>query len=135
MCFQAHRQSQSRKLCERTIRLCIKWRIFNYVLSTIDTEENWMHPDREAIQSSILSQCGEILPCSRGRERERTIARKNPARTRNDRNPNAPAYEDLHQQWTQHCEERARVAAWELHKTVYKIRGTYQENKDAFFFF
>ena len=40
-------------------------------------------------------------------ERERTIARNYPARTRNDRNPNAPAYEDLHQQWNQHCEERA----------------------------
>ena len=28
------------------------------------------------------------------------------------------------------CEEQARVAAWDLHKHMYKILGTYQENKD-----
>ena len=43
--------------------------------------------------------------------------------TRNDRNPYAPAHKILHQQWTQHCEEQARVAAWELHTHVYKNPG------------
>ena len=40
--------------------------------------------------------------------------------------------EDLHQQWTPHCEEVAGVAAWELRTIIHKIRGTYQENKDTF---
>ena len=31
-----------------------------------------------------------------------------------------------------HCEEQSRIAAWKLHKSIYKIRGTYQENKDTF---
>ena len=30
----------------------------------------------------------------------------------------ALTYEDLHQQWTQHCEEQARVAAWEVHNII-----------------
>ena len=34
---------------------------------------------------------------------------------------------------TQHCEEQARVAVWELHTIIFKIRGTCQENKDTFF--
>ena len=38
-------------------------------LSTIDTEENWMGPDKEAIQCSILSQRGKTLPYSKERER------------------------------------------------------------------
>ena len=33
----------------------------------------------------------------------------------------ALTYEDLHQQWTQNCEEQARVAAWEVHNIIYKM--------------
>ena len=51
---------------------------------------------------------------------------------RKDRNPNAPAHEDLHQQWTEQCEEQVRVAAWDLLNIIYKIRGTHQGNKDTF---
>ena len=49
--------------------------------------------------------------------------------TRNDRNPNAPTCEDLHQQWTQHCEEQARVAAWELHNIIYKFAKRVKKTK------
>ena len=49
-----------------------------------------------------------------------------------DRNPKATGYEDLHQQWAQHCDEEWRIAAWIPHKHIYNIRGTRQENKDAF---
>ena len=68
----------------------------------------------------------------------RTRERRGPSQgiiqkgARNDRNPNAATHEDLHQQWTQHAEEQARVAARELHNIKYKIRGTYQEKKDTF---
>ena len=37
------------------------------------------------------------------------------------------------QQWTKLCVEESRIAAWKLHKHFYTIRGTYKENKDAFF--
>ena len=41
-------------------------------------------------------------------------------------------YEDLHQQWTPHCEEESRIAVWRPHKSICKIRGTYQGNKDTY---
>ena len=56
-------------------------------------------------------------------ERKGTSQGNYPARTGNDRNPHAPTYEDLHPQRTRHCEERARVAAWELHTIINKSDG------------
>ena len=52
-------------------------------------------------------------------------------RRKNDGNPNALTDEELHQRRTQRCEEESRTATRRLHKHVYRIRGTYQENKDA----
>ena len=46
-----------------------------------------------------------------------------------DRNPNARTCEDLHQQWTQHCEEESRIAAWELHKIIFNLHRTFLEKK------
>ena len=46
---------------------------------------------------------------------------------RNDRNANSPAHEDVHQQWTEDCEEQARVD-----NMNYKIRGAHQGNNDTF---
>ena len=53
--------------------------------------------------------------------------------SKNDRNPTAPTCEDVHQQWTQRCEEESRNAAWKLHKSMYHNRVTYQENTDTLF--
>ena len=51
---------------------------------------------------------------------------------------NAPTYEDLYQEWTQHCEEQTRIAAWELHKHIFKYprdvprkQGYVLQNKDC----
>ena len=77
----------------------------------------------------MLSQCGEALPYSR---EKRTIARNYPARTGNDRNPNAFTYEDSHQQRTRQCEERARVAAWELHTIIYKSDADAKKTRICF---
>ena len=38
---------------------------------------------------------------------------------KNDRNPNAPNYEDLNQQWTLHCQEESRAGRTK------KIKGTF----------
>ena len=51
---------------------------------------------------------------------------------RHDRNPNASPCDDVHQQWTEHCEDQARVAAGELHNIICETRVTQQENKDTF---
>ena len=109
---------------DKRIQLSNVWRPYKYVLSTIDTEENLRTTNKEAIQSSILSQCGNTL-----RTRERKVPSQGIIlrRHRNDRSPNAPTYEDLHQQWT--CDEQARVAAWKLHHIIYKLRGTYLEKR------
>ena len=71
-----------------------------------------MDPGTDALHSSILSQCGKTLQHSR----ERQDHQQKTSKTRNDRNPNACTYEDLHQQSIQLCAEQARLAAWEMHK-------------------
>ena len=60
------------------MQLCVEWRPYDYVLNTVDLEETWMDPGKDAIQRSISSQCGTTLPHSR---EKRTIARTCPART------------------------------------------------------
>ena len=66
--------------------------------------------------------------------KKRTIARNYPAREDPEMiATQKPASEDLRQQWTQHCEEQAREAVWELHTTTYKIRETYLENQATLF--
>ena len=40
--------------------------------------------------------------------------------------------EDVHQQWTQLCEKESRIAAWKLHKHVFKIRGKYVPRKQGY---
>ena len=53
-----------------------------------------------------------------------------------DRNPNSllpPPYEDVHQQWTQQCEEESRIAARRLHTNFYKIHVTYEAHKNTFY--
>ena len=42
----------------------------NFVLSTIDLEENWRTTNKEAVQSSILSQCRNALLYSRERDKD-----------------------------------------------------------------
>ena len=49
--------------------------------------------------------------------------------SQNDRNPNAPNYEALHQQRTQHCEGESWIAALKPHTSMCKIRGTFQETR------
>ena len=61
------KKTKVREKCNKLIRdkglqLCIEWRPYNYVVSTIDAEENWRATNREGIQSSILSQCGKTRP-------------------------------------------------------------------------
>ena len=53
---------------DKGIQLCIEYRPYNHVLSTIGTEENWMDPNKEAILSSPF---GKTLPRSLSLEREK----------------------------------------------------------------
>ena len=73
--------------------------------------------------------------CRNAERRFRARERKGPSlsiyqwRRRNDRNSNAPT--NLHPQWTQHCDEDSRIAAWRPHKHNYTIRGTYQKTRPS----
>ena len=80
-------------------------------------------------ESNIVAMRKDTSVLGRERPSQGIIQR----RRRNDRNPNVPTCDDLHQQWTQHCKEQARAATWELHNIIYKIRRPHQENKDTFF--
>ena len=52
----------------------------------------------------------------------------------NQRNPNAPTFEDRSIEWTSSMEEKARKAAWIfLHKNLYKVAGSYSENRHNVF--
>ena len=66
---------------------------------------------REAIQISVMSQCGKTRPYAR---EKRTIARNIQRGPEMIAILNGPTYEDLDQQRAQRCEEQARVAAWGL---------------------
>ena len=50
-----------------------------------------------------------------------------------ERSTNAPLYEHIAQDRTDHCEEHSRVAAWKHAKNIFRIRDTYQENKNTIF--
>ena len=91
------------------------------------SEEHWMATNKETLRSAILSKCGKTLPHksknkdSAGEysvEIQKTIAIRTPL-----------VCEDLHQLWTQECEE----PAWKPHKSIYKLRWAYQEHGDTFF--
>ena len=87
---------------------CVLMAAYSCVLNTIDTGETWRATDKEAIQNSILSQCGKALQDSREKKDHRKeVSLRGP---RNDRHPNAPTYEAFHQQQTEHCEEGSRIA-------------------------
>ena len=83
---------------------------------------------KEAIQSSILSQCAKTLPYSR---EMRAIARNYPARAQKCSRSERPT-----QTWI--CINsrlnfvKTRVAAWELRNIMCKIRGTYQKTRIPF---
>ena len=83
---------------------------YNYVLSMSVTEEKLDEPWQRSISEFDILECGKTLPYSRKAPSRGIIQRG----FRNDRNPNALTYEDVHQQWTQSCEEQTRVAAWQL---------------------
>ena len=96
----------------KRIELCIERQPRIYVLSTIDSEENWMATNKETFQSATLSQCGETLPYKR---KTWTIAGCCSVEIQIDRNPDTPTCEDVHPQWTQHCEEESRIATRKPH--------------------
>ena len=108
--------TQAEQSGDNRIQLCIEWRSYDNVLSTI---HNWMDLAKKQFGVRCCRNADRLFR-TRGK---RDIARDYPARTGNDRNPHAPTYEDLHPQRTRHCEERARVAAWELHTIIYKSDG------------
>ena len=91
-----------------------------YLITTIVSEQNRMVTNQETVQCTMLSQCGKKVPF---KGKKRTVAGYY----------SVGIQKAVDQQWTQHCEEESRIAAWNLHKGILKIRGTYQENKDTFF--
>ena len=52
---------------------------------------------------------------------------------KNDRNPNAPTQNDSHQLWTQHWEEKPRIAAWRLIKSdpTHEEQETIRKSKES----
>ena len=46
-------------------------------------------------------------------------------RSQNQRNPNAPTFEEKPTEWTLCVEEKARKAVWILHKNVCKVPSSY----------
>ena len=123
-CVSCHEYGRSTR-----IESCVERRPRIYVLGTILIQNGW-RPTKKQF-SAILSKCGKTFPC-KGKKRTFTgyysleIQKK-------DRYPNAPTCEDVHQQWTQHGEEESRIAAWNMHRHIFKIRGTHQEDKDTLF--
>ena len=89
-----------------------------------------MATNEETDQSSTLSHCGKDTAVQE-KEKDLQCVLFSGSRKK-DRNRNAPTCDDLHQQWTQLCEE-PRIAACRLLKHVYKICGTYQDNNDTLF--
>ena len=100
-----------------------------YVLSTIASEENRMATNKETIQSAILSQCGKTLLHER---MKRTIVGFFSVGIQKRSQSERRSLWGFASPWTHHCEEESRIAAWKLHKNIYNIRGTHQENKETF---
>ena len=114
----------------KRIELRIERRPRIYVLSTNDSEENRMATNKENNSECDIVALRKDTFCTR--ERKGPSLASLQWESKNDRNPNAPTCVDLHQPWTHHCEEESQIAAWKLHKSIYNIRGTYQENKETF---
>ena len=111
------------------MQLCV-WRPYDYVLNTIDLEETWMDPGKDAIQRSISSQCGTTLPYSREKKRpSQGLIQRGP---RNDRNPKALANEDLHRQWTQHCDNTQEQQRGNGTQLLTKSAGRNQKTRIRF---
>ena len=115
---------QQRKRDKR-IELCIERRPMRHVLSTICSEEDRMATTKETFQSAILLKCGKTLLYKRKDLRwasssgdRRTTALQTPRVGRICINRGLNKV------------KKPRVAACELHKSIYKIRGAYRENNE-----
>ena len=78
---------------DKGIQLCSEWRPYNYVLRTIDTEENWRATNEGQFRVRYFRTAERHFRTREGKGRG----------PKNDRNPNAPTWEDVHQKWTQRC--------------------------------
>ena len=53
--------------------------------------------------------------------------------SQNPRNPNVPTFDERSIEWTLSMKEIARKAAWIFHKKVYRVSGSYNEDRNKFF--
>ena len=53
--------------------------------------------------------------------------------SQSQRNPNAPTFEERPIEWTLSMEEKQGTQLKFLHKSVYKVPGSYSENRNRFF--
>ena len=83
-----------------------------------DAQELFLWKDE---QGSTLTVQSNLLKVGAYKRNNGTIGGHFQWVSENDR---YPTHEDLHQQWTQHCDYESRNAAWKLHKSIDKILGT-----------
>ena len=108
---------------DKGIQLCIEWRPYNNVLSTIDIEEDGRQ-QRCNCEFDVVAMRKDTSVHERDQDHGKELSSEV---------PEVMAIRTLRELWTQHCEEDGPVAAWELHTIIYNIRRTNQANKDACF--